>query len=153
MQRSAASKFVKTATRTMSVSANTVSSATNSSRQSAFSQSPVSSPATQYMKSPSKPSLRMRIIINGRGIVQTQELSYIRPSSIPGSMSRFHTCAVARSFHPQVYSEGTVVLAGDEAHDIPLFSSVKSDSGYLYNSSNEFNVGQVQAVSDIEYSN
>ncbi|CDO55677.1 hypothetical protein DV113_004887 [Geotrichum candidum] len=148
MQRTAATQFVKTATRTMSVSSSNVAGTAGASRAAAFAREHVSSPSNQYMKSPSKPSLRMRIIINGRGIVQTQELSSIRPT-IPGSMSRFHTSAIARSFHPEVYSEGTVVMAGDEVHDPLSFSAVRSDTS---SSSSEFKVGQVNAVSNTEYS-
>jgi hypothetical protein len=148
MHRTAATQFVKTASRTMSVSSSNVAGTAGASRAAAFAREPVSNPATQYMKSPSKPSLRMRIIINGRGIVQTQELSSIRPT-MPGSMSRFHTSATARSFYPEVYSEGVFVLAGDEVHDAVSFSTVRNDAG---SSSSEFNVGQVQTVSNAEYS-
>lgn len=164
MQSSPAVQFLKTATRSMSGSASqTISSTSSAASRSA---------AQQSNGLRNKASLRMRIIVNGKGIVQTSKLSSFKPVSAIRS-SQFHTSAYSqhaapsytpkdqdlkfKPFHAQVHSaQGFVAMAGSSAS----FDSHYSDaSSYTPDASEpvavpeQFKVGNVQTASNVVYSN
>lgn len=147
MQKSMISKMFKSASRALSLSSSSPAAAATSVMKPIASSSSAShvssSSVAAEFKPVSRPSLRMRIIVDARGIVRTQELSYIRPPSV----ARLHTSAVrlnSQPFVPLVNSENEVYVAGTSSvFNTPETTSVKEE---------EFQVGDVQTASNVEYS-
>lgn len=83
MQKSSAAQFFKSASRAISASALNATSSTSPALAvpTSVTSSTQHSIMNSLLRASRKPALRMKIIVNSRGVVQMQELSSIRPSS------------------------------------------------------------------------